>query len=161
MSNFVPTAANSSAALAASPGLATPEKKPLAVGIHGPLSGMNHAARQGQKPAGSFNQWETTNFGNDKANEKFRRLMGIKGGSSAPTANVSETPSSVQKGSAKLFELQEQQYEKARAITHTARGLGLGFTAEPPPAAPPGSASSLPPPPHPPGPASHTSWNQY
>merc|ERR1712020_409356 len=26
----------------------------------------------------SYNKWETTNFGNDKANEKFRRLMGIK-----------------------------------------------------------------------------------
>ena len=93
--------------------------------------------------------FKSTNFGNDKANKKFRRLMGIKSGSSAAPP-TSETPSSV-KGSAKLFEMQEQQYEKARAITHTARGLGLGFApaAAVPPAPstsalpPPGNASSL------------------
>jgi len=101
--------------------------------------------------ASSFNQWETTNFGNDKTNEKFRRLMGIKSGSCAVPPPSSETPSSVQKGSAKLFEMQEQQYEKARAITHTARGLGLGFTPTAAPAATP-STSALPPPP--PGPPS-------
>merc|ERR1711860_189945 len=26
----------------------------------------------------SYNKWELTNFGSDKRNEKFRRLMGIK-----------------------------------------------------------------------------------
>ena len=26
----------------------------------------------------SFNKWEATNFGDDQANEKFRRMMGIK-----------------------------------------------------------------------------------
>merc|ERR1719228_335962 len=111
----------------------TPEKKP----------GAGILARQpSSQPAGSFNKWETTNFGNDKTNEKFRRLMGRKGGGGAPTPST-DSPSSVQKGSAKLFELQEQQYEKARAITHTARGLGLGFT---PQAAPTPSTSALPPP---------------
>ena len=122
----------------AAPAQVTPEKKlGMSTGV---LAGMG--PRQPSQPAGSFNKWETTNFGNDKTNEKFRRLMGIKGGGGAPTPST-DSPSSVQKGSAKLFELQEQQYEKARAITHTARGLGLGFT---PQAAPTPSTSALPPP---------------
>merc|ERR1712083_361988 len=117
----------------------TPEKKFGATGV---LAGI---PKQPSQSAGSFNKWETTNFGNDKANEKFRRLMGIKGGSNAAPPSSTDSPSSVQKGSAKLFELQEQQYEKARAITHTARGLGLGFT--PAAAVPPApSTSALPPP---------------
>ena len=122
----------------AAPAQVTPEKKfGMSTGV---LAGMG--PRQPSQPAGSFNKWETTNFGNDKTNEKFRRLMGIKGGGGAPPPPT-DSPSSVQKGSAKLFELQEQQYEKARAITHTARGLGLGFT---PQAAPTPSTSALPPP---------------
>ena len=133
-------------AAAPGPGFSTPEKN-IVSGSDG--GGVARQPSQSSQPAGSFNQWETTNFGNDKANEKFRRLMGIKGGSSAAPP-TSETPSSV-KGSAKLFEMQEQQYEKARAITHTARGLGLGFApaAAVPPAPstsalpPPGNASSL------------------
>jgi len=115
----------------------TPEKKFGATGV---LAGI---PKQPSQSAGSFNKWETTNFGNDKANEKFRRLMGIKGGSNAAPPSSTDSPSSVQKGSAKLFELQEQQYEKARAITHTARGLGLGFT---PAEAPTPPTSRLPPP---------------
>ena len=129
-------------AAAPGPGFSTPEKN-FGSGSDG--GGVARQPSQSSQPAGSFNQWETTNFGNDKANEKFRRLMGIKSGSSAALPPTSETPSSV-KGSAKLFEMQEQQYEKARAITHTARGLGLGFT--PAAAVPPApSTSALPPPP--------------
>lgn len=71
-------------------------------------------------PKQSFNKWEATNFGNNQANEKFRRLMGIK----APSAATSEKTSTES-----LFSAQEQQYEKARAITHTQRGLGLGFAS--------------------------------
>jgi len=120
----------------------SPEKK---LGSTGILAGMARQPSQSQPAAaaGSFNNWESTNLGNDKTNEKFRRLMGIKGGSNAATPSTTDSPSSVQKGSAKLFEMQEQQYEKARAITHTARGLGLGFT---PIAAPTPSTSALPPP---------------
>ena len=77
--------------------------------------------------ATSFNKWEATNFGNDKTNEKFRRLMGIKGGSSSTTtATFSAAPERPQNDQ-KWFADQEQQYERARAITHTQRGLGLGF----------------------------------
>lgn len=131
------------------PGFSTPEKNTGAGSDGGGVARQPSQPSQSSQPAGSFNQWETTNLGNDKANDKFRRLMGIKSGSSAAPPTT-ETPSSV-KGSAKLFEMQEQQYEKARAITHTARGLGLGFTpaAAVPPAPstsalpPPGNASSL------------------
>ena len=72
----------------------------------------------------SFNNWEATNFGNNQTNEKFRRLMGIKGSSQGvPAASSTTTTSSKQ-----MFDNQEMQYEKARAITHTQRGLGLGFS---------------------------------
>ena len=92
--------------------------------------------------ATSFNKWESTNFGNDKTNEKFRRLMGIKGGSgpassssSGPMAAEVPSPGSqIPPRTDKWFADQEQQYERARAITHTQRGLGLGFgSAVPPP----------------------------
>ena len=74
-------------------------------------------------PKQSYNNWEATNFGDSGANEKFRKLMGIKGSSSS-------TPTSSQKsttGSLSMFSAQERHYEQARAITHKARGLGLGF----------------------------------
>ena len=84
--------------------------------------------QQQQQHAGSYNKWETTNFGNSQTNEKFRRLMGIKGGA----APASETGSSSAAPSDKMFVDQELEYERARAITHTQRGLGLGFASVPP-----------------------------
>jgi len=95
----------------------------------------------------SFNKWESTNFGNNKTNEKFRRLMGIKGGGgSASSTEAAPSTSSANKDMSKFFADQEQHYEKARVITHTQRGLGLGFTPlVAPPGVPPnasGSASS-------------------
>ena len=80
----------------------------------------------------SFNKWESTNFGDDKANDKFRRLMGIRSGAASTVSDGDKThPSSAAPGggkTAKFFQEQEAQYEKARAITHTQRGLGLGFS---------------------------------
>lgn len=73
----------------------------------------------------SFNKWEKTNFGNSQANEKFRRLMGIKNA----TTEMPEESDSAPVDSKKTFEHLEQEYERARAITHTQRGLGLGFTS--------------------------------
>lgn len=87
------------------------------------------AARQAQQQ--SFNKWEATNFGNEQANEKFRRLMGIKGANQAPPTKASSSSvplSAAGQNTAKLFADQEEQYERARAITHTQRGLGLGFS---------------------------------
>ena len=81
----------------------------------------------------SFNKWETTNFGDDKANDKFRRLMGIKSGTSTSDAgnkNPSAAPPPGGK-TAKFFQEQEAQYERARAITHTQRGMGFGFSDVP------------------------------
>ena len=78
----------------------------------------------------SFNKWETTNFGNDQANDKFRRLMGIKS-STAPSNSDSKNPSAVTAvgdKTAKFFQEQEAQYERARAFTHTQRGSGFGFS---------------------------------
>ena len=76
----------------------------------------------------SYNKWETTNFGNDKSNEKFRKLMGIKkSGSEVATEDRSNDSFSQVSNTSKWFSDQEQQYEKARATTHTQRGLGLGF----------------------------------
>jgi len=98
--------------------------------------------------ATSFNKWESTNFGNDKTNEKFRRLMGIKGGSGSASSSSGSLPTEVPppgqpQRPQKWFEDQEQQYERARAITHTQRGLGLGFgSAVPPASAPPSTETT-------------------
>ena len=87
----------------------------------------------------SYNKWETTNFGNDKANEKFRRLMGIK---NAGAVGGNESTAGPSCNAPKWFEDQEKQYEKARAVTHTQRGLGLGFADMA------AAAASAPVPPH-------------
>jgi len=78
----------------------------------------------------SFNKWETTNFGDDKANEKFRRFMGIKSTVSDGCDEGTNNPSAVSAvgdKTTKFFKEQEFQYERARAITHTQRGKGFGF----------------------------------
>ena len=79
----------------------------------------------------SFNKWETTNFGDDKANDKFRRLMGIKSTVSDACDEGNKNPSAVSAvgdKTTKFFKEQELQYERARAITHTQRGKGFGFS---------------------------------
>ncbi|CAB4055480.1 unnamed protein product [Lepeophtheirus salmonis] len=70
----------------------------------------------------SYNNWESTNFGNSQANEKFRRLMGIK------TTSQTQNKGSEGPENQKMFQDLDKQYEKARITTHTARGLGLGFS---------------------------------
>ena len=97
-------------------------------------SNPGNSVKMPSNPAGastSFNQWESTNFGNDKTNEKFRRLMGIKGGAGGAGGGASggsTSSASANKDTTKWFADQEQQYEKARTITHTQRGFGFGFT---------------------------------
>jgi len=71
----------------------------------------------------SFNNWEATNFGDASANEKFRRLMGIKSNS----ANVTKGPAPGA-NQEKIKEDLEKNYEVARQQTHRNRGLGLGFS---------------------------------
>ena len=80
----------------------------------------------------SFNKWERTNFGDDKTNDKFKRLMGIKSAASTVGDSRNKHPSAAasvgDKSTTRFFQEQESQYERARAITHTQRGLGLGFS---------------------------------
>ena len=75
----------------------------------------------------SYNKWETTNFGNDQANEKFRRLMGIKSKSNPTDTNATAAPPDVNHD--KIQDDLEQNYEAARQQTHRNRGLGLGFSS--------------------------------
>jgi len=72
-------------------------------------------------PKTSFNNWEATNFGDASANEKFRRLMGIKSNSAAKGPAPGENQE-------KIKEDLEKNYEVARQQTHRNRGLGLGFS---------------------------------
>merc|ERR1711953_401543 len=48
------------------------------------------ASSSGSNSGMSYNKWELTNFGSDKRNEKFRRLMGIKDGSGKCDSEASE-----------------------------------------------------------------------
>lgn len=74
------------------------------------------------------NTWMGTTFTHDqdgKVTAKFKRLMGIKDDiSSAPT--VAAKPDILKKQE-EMFNNMEQQYEVARATTHTQRGVGLGY----------------------------------
>ena len=91
----------------------------------------NNAA-QAPSMGSSFNSWESCNLGNSKMNDKFRRLMGIKStGGSGVAPLKTQTPSNAfTTNSKQWFSDQEKHYEKARAVTHGQRGLGLGFAAE-------------------------------
>nr|XP_039267617.1 arginine/serine-rich coiled-coil protein 2-like isoform X1 [Styela clava] len=70
--------------------------------------------------------WSSVKFGDDKSNEKFAKLMGIKGdqgnGSEDAEANA------IIKKQAEVFQNLDMQYQQARITTHTQRGLGLGFS---------------------------------
>jgi arginine/serine-rich coiled-coil protein 2 len=87
-------------------------------------------------------KWGNTKFSQDtegKVASKFMRLMGIKNApapqdtaESAPAAaaassSTGRTGSDTIKKQEELFSTMEQQYEVARQVTHTMRGVGLGF----------------------------------
>eukprot|EP00088_Acartia_fossae_P052067 TRINITY_DN5864_c0_g1_i4.p1 TRINITY_DN5864_c0_g1~~TRINITY_DN5864_c0_g1_i4.p1 ORF type:complete len:487 (-),score=135.46 TRINITY_DN5864_c0_g1_i4:226-1686(-) len=75
--------------------------------------------------ATSFNKWEATNFGDDAANEKFRRLMGIKSAAKPEDFKEAEAPG---KDSEKIMSDLQRNYDVARQQTHRNRGIGLGFS---------------------------------
>jgi len=77
------------------------------------------------EPSTSFNKWEATNFGDDKANEKFRRLMGIKSASRPEEFGEVDAPG---KDSERIMCDLQKNYEVARQQTHRNRGIGLGFS---------------------------------
>ena len=81
------------------------------------------AAGSGANPT-SFNKWEATNFGDDAANEKFRRLMGIKVAAKPEEFKVDEAPG---KDADKIMSDLQRNYDVARQQTHRNRGIGLGF----------------------------------
>nr|CAG4649031.1 EOG090X0LFN [Polyphemus pediculus] len=82
--------------------------------------------------------WEATAFNQDqdgKMTAKFKRLMGIKNESDGVVAGPSQNESvpetvDVLKKQQELFASLDQQYQVARATTHTQRGLGLGFSSK-------------------------------
>lgn len=70
-----------------------------------------------------------TTFDHDqdgKVSAKFKRLMGIKSNLTAPATTAAAKPDIVKKQE-EMFNDMEQQYEVARATTHTQRGVGLGY----------------------------------
>lgn len=86
------------------------------------------------------NKWEETRFSQDtdgKVATKFLRLMGMKDATPKPSEvaagaapGSSTAPDAISKQS-ELFSTMEAQYEVARQVTHTMRGMGLGFGTQP------------------------------
>lgn len=85
----------------------------------------------------NISKWEQAKFSQDKDGKmasKFLRLMGVKDAHKPPAGDEAK-PSSTSGDSIKkqeeLFSTMEQQYEVARQVTHTMRGVGLGFGSQP------------------------------
>ncbi|XP_015116322.1 arginine/serine-rich coiled-coil protein 2 isoform X2 [Diachasma alloeum] len=77
------------------------------------------------------NTWVGTTFTHDqdgKMTAKFKRLMGIKGDASSVPQTTGSKPDILKKQE-EMFTNMEQQYEVARATTHTQRGVGLGYAS--------------------------------
>ena len=110
--------------------------KPAASGLAGDSAASEDKTREegtntpaaGKPAGGSYNNWESTNFGNDKANEKFRRLMGIKGGATDSSKPASSLGSHSENSYNKIMNDLDRNYEAARQQTHRNRGIGLGFS---------------------------------
>lgn len=97
--------------------------------------------------------WQATSFGQDKVDEKFRKLMGVKGeGGGEMSETVAKLNQEQIRKQNELFSQLDKEYMMARITTHTHRGIGLGAislnapqaeatatTSQPPtdPAAPP------------------------
>lgn len=130
---------------AENPAAAAPEEKkdiaaPSRSAEMGPSTQPQSASKQPEQKM-SFNKWEATNFGDSEANEKFRRLMGIR---TAPKPE--EVKDAPQQNSIKIMNDLEKNYEQARLQTHRSRGVGLGFGGGEPAAEIPREVESGPPP---------------
>lgn len=86
----------------------------------------------------NISKWEQAKFSQDKDGKmasKFLRLMGVKDAhKTTPADEAKPGPSSSGDSINKqeeLFSTMEQQYEVARQVTHTMRGVGLGFGSQP------------------------------
>lgn len=98
-----------------------------------------------KKTEDAASKWGHAQFSQDsdgKVASKFMRLMGIKnmptdanaaeGGEPPKKADApSSTPANPDyKSREAMFTSMEQQYEVARQVTHTMRGVGLGFSSQ-------------------------------
>uniref|UniRef100_A0A7G3B1A7 Putative transcription termination factor rho n=1 Tax=Lutzomyia longipalpis TaxID=7200 RepID=A0A7G3B1A7_LUTLO len=80
-------------------------------------------------------KWESAKFSQDqdgKVQSKFMRLMGIKEPPKASGATSASGGVDLVKKQEELFSTMEQQYEVARQVTHTMRGVGFGFSSQRP-----------------------------
>lgn len=88
----------------------------------------------------NISKWEQAKFSQDKDGKvasKFLRLMGVKDGHKPGAGDETPKPAASTSGDnsikkqEELFSTMEQQYEVARQVTHTMRGVGLGFGSQP------------------------------
>lgn len=80
--------------------------------------------------ASTASTWVGTTFTHDqdgKVSAKFKRLMGIKDDAPTNLTTCSGGKPDILKKQEEMFNNMEQQYEVARATTHTQRGVGLGY----------------------------------
>lgn len=88
---------------------------------------------EGEPQQTTNNKWEQTKFSQDsdgKMASKFLRLMGMKDAPKVAEDETQKAPDSIKKQNEMLSSM-EQQYEVARQMTHTMRGMGLGFGTQP------------------------------
>lgn len=84
-------------------------------------------------PPTTTNKWEMTKFSQDsdgKVASKFLRLMGMKDAPKPIETNDNSSAPDVIKKQNEMFTTMEHQYEVARQVTHTMRGMGLGFGSQ-------------------------------
>lgn len=107
----------------------------------------SHKTPESKDVSSNISKWEQAKFSQDKDGKmasKFLRLMGVKdgqkgpagdaaggSGSSTATSSAASTGGDSIKKQEELFSTMEQQYEVARQVTHTMRGVGLGFSSQP------------------------------
>ena len=73
--------------------------------------------------------WQASSIGQEKVDEKFRKLMGVKGDAGSagvvdPT--ISKLNQEQIRKQQELFTQLDKEYMMARITTHTHRGIGLG-----------------------------------
>jgi len=88
----------------------------------------NKSDKSGSTDSKSDNNalWSSMSLGDAKKNEKFAKLMGIKP-CDKPVHN--QRTDEVIKNQSELFTNLDLQYQQAREMTHTKRGVGLGFSS--------------------------------
>lgn len=113
-------------------------------GVTAPAAPTAAAAAVAPVPL-TTNKWEETRFSQDndgKVASKFLRLMGMKDVPVKAGTTDSASTSGSSKSTAgsdpltkqsEMFHTMEHQYEVARQVTHTMRGMGLGFGSQPRP----------------------------